>query len=59
MIRSVLKLTPSDFQTIISQLPVKTVAQREVKNNFENSKKKVEMLIELQEVLQMFGFVTD
>lgn len=39
MIRSVLKLTPSDFQTIKSQLPVKTVAQREVKKNFGISKK--------------------
>ena len=59
MIRSVLKLTPSDFQTIKSQLPIKTYAHREVKNNFAITKKEREMLIELQEVLRMFEFVTD
>ena len=34
MIRSVLKLTPRDFQTKKSQLPAKTSAQFEVEHNF-------------------------
>ena len=59
MIRSVLKLTPTDFQNIKAQLPTKTAAQLEVKNNFGISKKEREMLIELKDVLQMFEFVTD
>ena len=40
-------LLASYFQTIKIQLPVKTSAQREVKNNFAITKKEREMLIEL------------
>ena len=59
MINSVLKMSVVDFQTIKSQLPVKSAKQRAVKNNFGLSKKEREMLEELRDLLQMFEFVTD
>ena len=59
MIRSVLSLTPAEFQTIRSSMKTKTAKQKEVKKNFFLTKDEREMLEELKTVLEMFEFVTD
>jgi hypothetical protein len=45
MIRSVLKLSVNDFQTIKNQLPTRTANHRLVKNNFLISKKVLLQLV--------------
>ena len=59
MVRSVLKLSPSEFASIRSKLPTKTKSQKETKKNFTLNDNEREMLEELKVVLEMFEFVTD
>jgi hypothetical protein len=59
MIRSVLKLTPTELLAIRNSLPSKSKQQKEVKKNFTISDDERAMLEELKEILEMFEFATD
>ena len=59
MVRSVLKLSPEQMKVVRSQMPSRTIAEREVKNKFDLTSIEREKLEELKEVLEMFEFVTD
>ena len=59
MIRSVLRVSQAEYASIRSKMPMKTIAQRKVKNAFQITDKEREMLEVLQHVLVLFEFVTD
>ena len=59
MTRSVLKLTPAEYKAIRAVLPCKTIAQKQVKQNFDVSSEERDMLQEMVDILSAFEFVTD
>ena len=59
MVRSVLKLTPSEMVVIRNKLPKKTAKQKETRNNFFIDDTERKMLEELKQLLEMFEWVTD
>lgn len=59
MVRSVLKLTPTEYKTIRDQLPKTTTKQKRVAKNFDINATERERLEELVAVLDPFEFVTD
>lgn len=59
MIRSVLKLTATDFASIRKEMSTKTARQKEIKKNFNLTSIERDMLLELKIVLEMFEFATN
>lgn len=59
MIRSVLRLTPEEFQQIKQKMPNSTSEDKERRRKFDLSSMERIMLNELKQVLELFEWVTD
>ena len=59
MIRSVLRLTPEEFQQIKQKMPNSTSEEKERRRKFDLSSIERIMLNELKQVLELFEWVTD
>jgi hypothetical protein len=59
MVRSVLKISTEQLNSIRNSMPNRNKKELEAKNKFKLSDKEREMLEELKDVLEMFEFVTD
>jgi hypothetical protein len=59
MIRSVLKVTPAEFEKIRKAMPMVSKKQKEAKKKFDLSDEDREMLQELKTVLEWFEWATD
>jgi len=59
MVRSVLKISTEQLNSIRNSMPSRNKKELEAKNKFKLSDKEREMLEELKDVLEMFEFVTD
>lgn len=59
MIRSVLALSPVEFELIKMSMPSSTKQQRETKKQFDLNQEEREMLEELMDVLTLFEFASD
>jgi hypothetical protein len=59
MVRSVLKLTSSDFKKIQNKMITKTSKQLEIRDKFGLDQKERVMLIELENLLSIFEWMTN
>ena len=59
MIRSVLQLSPDQMSSIRKAMPTRCKSEREIKSKFDPTLPDRRKLEEIQEVLEMFEFVTD
>ena len=59
LIRSILKLSPTEFTQIRNSLPTNTTKQKATKKMFKLEKDEREMLAELRDLLGSFEFVTN
>jgi len=59
MVRSVLRLTPEEFQQIKQKMPNSTADEKERRKKFDITNIERQMLNELKQVLELFEWVTD